>query len=314
MRELTVGVDLGGTKVSAVLLDPGNAVRHRVWHEHAARDYLGCLDVIASAVGECMAVARAHGNVISGVGLSLAAWIGADRCRILRAANLGFSGEDVGNDLARRLRLPVRVDNDGNLTTAAEWWFGSARGRRNFALFTLGTGVGGGVVVDGRLLVGNHGLAGELGHIPLEDNHAACVCGGIGCLETVASGPAVAKAALRRGLTPSETGALTAEDVARQAHRGDPVATDVLTEAGRHVGLAAARLVPVFDPEVIVLGGSLAIGGAPFITQSAALTLAGTACLRDLRAAPPLVTAECGPEAAALGAAAMYLSERKLPN
>jgi glucokinase len=314
MTELTIGVDLGGTKISAVLLDPHNAIRHRVWHKHAARDYLSCLEAIASAVGECRAVARTHNGVISGVGLSLAAWIGPDRRHLLRAANLGSCGEDVRDDLARRLGLPVRVDNDGNLTTVAEWRFGSARGRHDFVLFTLGTGVGGGVVVDGRLVVGNRGLAGELGHIPVQDNHSVCVCGGIGCLETVASGPAVAQAAIRRGLTSSEPGALTAEDVAREAHRGDPCAIDVLTEVGRQVGLAAARLVPVLDPEVIVLAGSLAIGGAPFIAQSATRALADTACLRDLRAAPRLVMAACGPEAAALGAAAMSLGERKLPD
>jgi glucokinase len=191
----------------------------------------------------------------------------------------------------------------------AEVTCGAAQNVRNVALLTLGTGVGGGVVVDGQLLGGAGGLAGELGHVPVADTGPECVCGGTGCLELFASGPALLAAA-RGDLTPQDgtAGPSTPADVVAAATRGDRDARTVLERAGHAVGLAVARFVPVLDPELVLLGGSLAFAGSEVLLPAAREGLRSNLILSDLRTPPRLDLATCGPEAGAVGAAACALA------
>jgi len=166
-------------------------------------------------------------------------------------------------------------------------------------MLTLGTGVGGGIVAAGRLLTGAAGLAGELGHLPAADDGPPCACGGRGCLEIYASGPAVARQAARAkpGSAP-----LTAEDVVAAARAGVPEATRALAGAGEAVGRAVARLVPVLNPDLVLLGGGLAAGATDLVLIPARRALAEATPLSNVVAAPPIRLATCGADAGALGA------------
>ncbi|HEY0717404.1 MAG TPA: ROK family protein, partial [Streptosporangiaceae bacterium] len=238
-----LGVDLGGSTIRAVITGPGG-VLHRSTARHTARGYPAVLALVEQTVTRCR---EALGQLAPGprpvraVGLAVAGWLSADREQLLAAANLGVADVPLRRDLERRLGLPVTVDNDGNAAALAEARAGAGMHARMLVMLTLGTGVGGGIVASGTLLTGAAGLAGELGHLPSAPSAAdgpPCACGGRGCLEVYASGPAVARQAARAANPGTQPAAgpgsppLTAEDVVVAARAGDPACAWVLAAAG----------------------------------------------------------------------------------
>jgi glucokinase len=175
-------------------------------------------------------------------------------------------------------------------------------------MLTLGTGVGGGLVASGTLLHGAAGLAGELGHLPASPDGPPCACGGRGCLEIYASGPAVARQAAmacqaaRAGDARAAAQPITAEDVVAAARAGDPEAAQILAAAGAAVGRAVAQLVPVLNPDLVLLGGGLATGATDLVLIPARRALAEATPLSAVVAPPPVHLAACGADAGALGA------------
>lgn len=203
------GVDLGGSKIAGVLLDDSGAVRGEIWQEHRIAGPDEAVDLIAEVVGELTARdLAAHelsarelpaGNGATGppraltaVGLSVAGWLSRDRREVRTAANLGLAATPLAGLAGARLNCPVLVENDGNAAAFAEYVRGAGQPAEVLMLITLGTGVGGGIVVSGVLAGGSHGLAGEIGHLPIDPAGPACCCGGRGCLELYASGPGLA--------------------------------------------------------------------------------------------------------------------------
>jgi glucokinase len=306
-----IGLDLGGTTVRVVVTGPGG-VLHRATVRHAARGYPAVLALI-DQVGA--AARRAVGpRPVRAAGLAVAGWLSADREQLLAAANLGVANVPLRRDAEQRLGLPVTVDNDGNAAALAEARAGAGRAARMLVMLTLGTGVGGGIVASGRLLAGAAGLAGELGHLPSVDGGPLCACGGRGCLEIYASGPAVARQAARRRPASPGTEPLTAEDVVAAARAGAPEAIQALAAAGEAVGRAVARLVPVLNPDLVLLGGGLAAGATDLILGPARRALAGAPPLSSVVAAPPIRLATCGAGAGALGASYLPdLNDRRTP-
>jgi glucokinase len=292
------GIDIGGTKIAGVLLDEQGAIRAQVWREHHSRGPESALALIESVLAELTGPDRV---AVAAVGLSVAGWLPADRQELLTAANLGIARLPLARLLAQRLGCPVRLENDGNATAYAEYTRGAGRDARMLALFTLGTGVGGAVVADGQLLAGSHGLAGELGHLPVARRGPRCTCGARGCLETVASGPALA----------ARAGAISARHVVAAARAGDPLAGRLLAEAGQALGRAVCLLMAVVDPDLVVLGGSVAAAAGPLILEPARRAIASNYPLLTVTAPVPVVLAQAGPAAAALGAAELARSERK---
>ncbi|MHB1782029.1 MAG: ROK family protein [Acidimicrobiales bacterium] len=297
-----VGADVGGTKIAAALLDGGHGVAHRVWVEHRARSWPELLGALESAVGQCRNVADGLGTSVAALGVAVAGWLSRDRERLVWGANLGARDQAIGPELRRRFGLPVVIENDGNATAVAEHR-AAGTDPRCLVLLTLGTGVGGGVVVDGAPLVGGAGLAGELGHLLVAEQGARCVCGGRGCLELAASGPGIARAA----------GRATSSEVVGLAAAGDPRARWALESAGRAIGVAVARLIPVVDPDLVVLGGSLAHSAADYLLPAARSELERDRPLREVHPAPHLVLGLLGPEAGALGAAELALDSLASP-
>jgi glucokinase len=252
---MRMGVDVGGSSIKWVLLDGDRIVRH------GRR---------ATPVGGPAAVLAAIAELVreqadpSVVGLALPAVIDLDEGTSLLAPNLpgDWAGHPVAPTLRAELGIPVTLCNDARAFTCAEWKLGAARGHRNVVAVTLGTGIGGGIVADGRLVRGPRGRAGELGHVPVERDGLRCGCGAIGCLETVAGARALiraAQAAVADGDAPllAAADALTAETVVDAARRADPAATRIMRRAGEALGSALAALVTALSAEVVVVGGGL---------------------------------------------------------
>ncbi len=235
---------------------------------------------------------------------------------VYTAPNLpAWKQEPLKDRLEQALGVPVWVGNDANLAALGEYRFGAGRGTRHMLFLTLSTGVGGGVICHGRLLLGRQGLAAELGHITLWPEGPRCSCGGRGHLEALASGPALVRRAkealaqhpesLLNGIAP-----LTGEAIAQAARQGDALAQEILAEAGRWVGLALADLCHIFNPERIVLGGGVAQSG-PWLWQALEASLA--AHLMNARYRPAVVPAALGDQAGLLGGLALLEAELPPP-
>jgi glucokinase len=284
----TIGVDIGGSKVAGVLLDDSGIVTRSVWHQHQG----GVVDVVTLIADVVAELSRNEQSPSpTSVGVSIAAWLTVDRLGVTMAANLGLGPEPLTEQLRARLGLPVVLENDGNATAWAEYVRGSGRGARTLVCLALGTGVGGGIVSSGKLVVGGNGLAGELGHLQVETDGAACVCGGSGCLELYASGRAVAGAAA------------SAVDVVIAARAGDAAAVNILALAGRMLGRAIARVVPIVDPDIVLVTGSLAEAARELIIDSAQAELRRCAPLTTVREPVSIRLGSCGRDAAAVGVA-----------
>jgi fructokinase len=249
---MRIGIDLGGTKIEGLALDAGGVelVRRRV---ATPRSYAATVDAIATLVGDIERDVGARGTV--GIGIPGA----ITPAGVVKNANSTWlNGEPLGDALAARLERPVRLMNDANCFALSEATDGAGAGADVVFGIILGTGVGGGIVVDGRCLVGPNLVAGEWGHNPLpwmtpeEYPGPACYCGRRGCIETFLSGPAFEREHLAR------TGiATSSREIVRAARHGDPAACASLTVYhGRHAR-ALASLINVLDPDVIVLGGGM---------------------------------------------------------
>jgi glucokinase len=334
------GVDLGGSKIAAVLLDESGAVRGELWQEHRIDGPDEAVGLIADVVGELVsrelaaspipAGQMAGGQMTSGecpagtptaagsrgltsVGLAVAGWLSRDRQDVRTAVNLGITATPLARLVQARLNCPVLVENDGNAAAFAEFARGAGQGAQVLLLITLGTGVGGGIVVSGTLAGGSHGLAGELGHIPVDRDGPVCCCGGRGCLELYASGTAVmTQARLRAGqpdgaailaLAAGQPGQITPREVVQAAAGGDACAAGLLAAAGRAVGQAVAVVMPVLDPDLVVLTGSLARSAGDLILLPARQELARAHTLQAVLTPVPIMLGQTGPAAAALGAA-----------
>jgi glucokinase len=267
-------------------------------------------ELLATIVATAGALAMRATDPVRAVGVGLPSSIRRPSGRVASSVNVALEGVVVEDELARRIGRPVVADNDGNLAALAEARAGAARGAAVAVMLTLGTGVGGGVVVDGRIMRGAHGTGAELGHLVVDPDGPPCPgrCPSRGCLEAVASGTAVGLAgaaaaaadpggALGRA---AARGEVTARVVGALAAEGDPGALAVLGRAGRGLGVGLASLANVFDPEVFVIGGGAAALGAPLLgpaeDEMRARALAP-------HAGVPLRRAVLGAEAGVLGAA-----------
>ncbi len=248
---LWVGVDLGGNNLRAAVVDDRLTVRVRIRRPTGERAVDGVLRALEEAVEH---LGRSAEGPIAGVGLGFAGLVDSRRGRVVEAPNFpGWEGVPIGPLLEDRLGVPVHVENDVNAIAAGEHRLGAARGLRDALVLTLGTGVGGGLVLGGRLRRGPDGTAGEVGHMPVFPGGRRCTCGGTGCLEVYASATAV-EAACRR-VRPDLAGG---SEFSRAARAGDPTLRRIFARAGRAVGIVVAGLVNVLNLEMLVVGGGLA--------------------------------------------------------
>lgn len=314
---LAVGVDVGGTKVLSGVVDGAWEVR---WSEERPTVTDSEEGLLAQIEMQVEAALEAAAGPVAAIGLGIPATIDRRTGVAIFAPNAPLDHAPVRERFEARFGLPVTVDNDANAAVWAEHVAGAARGVDDVVALTLGTGVGGGVILDGRLLRGATGAAGELGHMVVALDGPDCPggCPGKGCLEAVASGTALGLIARvearraphgalgRRAATLGGPDAVTSRDVVELAMDGDDAASALVRELGRRVGYACVGLVNVFDPAVIVLGGGLASAAGDLILAPVREVIAA-------RALPPgrdtvrVVAARFGAEAGMVGAGALAL-------
>lgn len=307
----TIGVDMGGTKLLAGAVDSGLSVHHRAQRNINRLDQSYLLDVVVDAVEETR---EGAGGEIVAVGFGIPSLIDQRTGMAVVAVNLNLRDIMFADVMAERLGLPVFVDNDANLAALAEHRAGAARGCNEAVMLTIGTGIGGGLIVRGELYRGAIGAAGELGHVVIDMNGPPCQgnCPNHGCVEALASGTALAREALRiaRERPDSALGRAHAEGrelvgplVTELAHDGDAAAIEALALIGRNLGVAIASFVNIFNPEVVVIGGGVMGAGelllGPVRAEVAARVLPPS---RDL---VEIVPAAFGVEAGMIGAAAL---------
>jgi glucokinase len=270
-----LGIDIGGTNIVAGLVAEDGSKMLGSRSEPTAPDQ-GADLVIERIVAMAKAtMAEGHAEEpkaeILGVGIGCPGPLNRKSGIVLLTPNLGWVNMPVRDRLAERLGLAAELDNDANCAMAGEWWIGAARGARNAVAFTLGTGIGGGIVIDGKLLHGASDVAGEIGHITIETNGRRCGCGNDGCLEAYASGPAIA----RRTVEALEAGAdsavrlvvgddlkkVTAQTVYQAAATGDPLALEVVRDTAKYLGVGVANLINILNPEVVVISGGVTHAG-----------------------------------------------------
>ncbi|WP_274630499.1 ROK family protein [Arvimicrobium flavum] len=309
---LAIGLDLGGTQLRAALVSRSGEVLKRTAVATAAsagpEAVVGQLAEVAREIAEGVALAE-----IAGVGISAPGPLDAVNGRIIWAPTLaGFRDVPIAALLAQRLGLPVRLENDGIAAALGEWRFGAGRALSNLAYVTVSTGIGGGVVCDGRVLRGRRGMAGHVGHMTIVEDGDICSCGNSGCWEAYASGTAFTRRARLRATDAADTllgedmEAIDARRVFEAAARGDPLAGELVAEEADYLGIGIANLLHLYSPDIVIIGGGMANGfgemqeGIARRVQRSAMP-----AFRDV----PVVRAELGDNSGLIGAAAMVFGE-----
>jgi glucokinase len=276
-EEWVIGVDIGGTNtvVGVVPSEGGEPEATRSLPTRPGRGANVVVQDVVRMAGEVMEEALAeHGgdrDRIVGVGIGCPGPLDLERGLVISTPNLGWANYPIRDRIAEGIGLPAALDNDANCATLGEWWCGAGRGVDHLAGVTLGTGIGGGLILDGRLVRGACGTAGEFGHTTIDFNGRRCACGNYGCLEAYASGPNIAARA-REGieagyrsaivdLVEGDLSRITAVTVYDALLLGDRHAHEVMLETSKVLGAGIANIVNVFNPEMVVIVGGVTRAG-----------------------------------------------------
>lgn len=307
-----IGIDAGGTKLLGGVVDEGLVVHHRVHRTWRGDDRAETLDIFVGSVEEV----RAAAPDVTAVGFGIPALVESQSGVARWSTHLPLADVRFRDVMSERLGLPVVVDNDANAALLAEARFGAARDVSNAVLVALGTGIGSGLLLDGRIYRGARGLGAEIGHMVIDLHGPDCQgeCPGRGCLEVMASGSTIgregrAAAAVRPGSALAQRLAadqeITGGIVTELAHAGDSASVEVLAQIGRRLGYGLVGVVNVFNPELIVIGGG-AVAAGDLLLDPAREVVAERA-LPPVREMVSIVPAEFGDESGMLGAALLAL-------
>lgn len=287
-----IGVDVGGTKTLAAVVDREGEIEQQVVRstDVSSQDaLLAGLDAIVEELRE--------GREIAALGFGIPSRVDQRTGRAVASVNIPLADVDFRDRMRDRHGLPVGIDNDANAATIGEWQAGAAKGARHVVMLTLGTGVGGGLILDGRPFRGATGVGAELGHIVIGIDGPPCGCGGHGHLESYASGR-VADAAARRLYGRGSDG----HELVERGKKGEAEAVEALAEIGRHLGAGIASLVNVFEPELVVVGGGFGSSAGDLLLGPAREVLAVEG-LEPARDTVRIVQAQLGFHAGVIGAA-----------
>ncbi len=312
LRRCAVGVDLGGTKIETALVDAEGKIlnsRRRATNAESGPDSI--LQAVIEAVRE---ITRAPAARVLSVGIGVAGQVDSASGIVRAAPNLGWHDVPMGAKLSAELETPVHVTNDVRAATWGEWRHGAGKAMRDIVCVFVGTGIGGGVIIGGKMIEGHTNTAGEIGHTPLVFGGRKCTCPGSGCLEAYAGGWAIAERA-RDAARGDEVGArallkeagglekITASDVGALARKGDPLAMRLMADTAEYLSAGIAGLINAFNPETIIFGGGVIEGNPEIVEQveKAARKRALSAAVNGLT----FVKALLGNDAGVVGAAAL---------
>ncbi len=263
----TVGIDIGGTKIASALVDQHGKLLREKRVPTPANDSAALTQTVVDLIRE-----MSEGHKVIGAGVAAAGFIDAEQANIVYAPNLSWRNEPLKARLESQLDIPVVIENDANAAGWAEYRFGVGQGTKHMVMLTIGTGVGGAVIADSRLLRGGFGIAAELGHMRVVPGGRLCGCGQNGCLESYGSGTALLKSAkeLANSSLPlgsrlrelqEASGELTGNEVYTAILERDPGALGLLSDLGAWIGQAIASLTAILDPEMVVIGGGVSASG-----------------------------------------------------
>jgi glucokinase len=308
-----IGIDIGGTKVAGGVVDADGTVVARARRDTPHRSTSPTVventivDVVSELIDTC-------GDDVVAVGIGAAGFVAADRATVVFAPHLSWRDEPLEANLQRRVPVPISVDNDANAAAWAEWRFGAAQGESHVVMVNLGTGIGGAIVMDGQIMRGRYGIAGEFGHMQVVPGGQRCECGNKGCWEQYASGNALVREARSMmtanspmatdllALAEGDPSSLTGPMITEAARDGDPTATELLGEIGQWLGVGIANLAAAFDPGIFVIGGGVSAAG-DLLLEPARTTFRRHLTGRGYRPEARIVAAALGNEAGLIGAA-----------
>jgi glucokinase len=273
-----IGVDLGGTNIvaGAMPLDGSREIAMRTTPTQAEGGAGSVVErivgMIEQVVAQTIAETGAERSDFLGVGVGSPGPLDRENGIVIVSPNLGWKNFPLRDEIAKRVKLESTLDNDANCATLGEFWCGAAVGGRNVVGVTLGTGIGGGLILEGKLYHGASDVAGEIGHTTIDSTGRRCKCGNYGCLEAYASGPAIADRAREAlsgdegesiilGMVGGDPKRITAQTVYEAAKRGDATAREVVRETARFLGAGVANLLNIFNPDVVVLAGGVTQAG-----------------------------------------------------
>jgi len=306
---LSIGIDIGGTKVAAGVVDEQGTILDRQLSPTPSHSPQAVEDAIVQVVAELRSRYR-----VDTVGIGAAGWVDNEQAVVRFSPHLAWRSEPLKARLAHRIDLPLIVDNDANAAAWAEYRFGAGRGSSVMVCITLGTGIGGGLVINGQLFRGTYGMAGEWGHMISVPGGHWCECGNRGCWEQYASGNALVREARALARTNSPTAhrllqmvggdadQITGPSVTAAAIQGEPNSVELLADVGSWLGRGIADLAAALDPEVVVIGGGVSAAGDLLLVpaqQAFSRTLTG----RGFREEARLVLAHFRNDAGLVGAA-----------
>lgn len=268
MKKYGFGVDVGGTTIKMGFFETSGALLDK-WEIKTNKENNGdsILSDIAKAVDNKLAQEGISKSEVQGIGIGVPGPVRSDGV-VNVCVNLGWGVIDVATELGNLTGLPIKVGNDANVAALGEMWQGGAKGCKDVIVVTLGTGVGGGIIVDGKIVAGHDGAGGEIGHITVNnDEIEPCNCGQYGCLEQYTSATGIVRMAKRKlAKSSAETSLrsfkeLTAKDIFDEAKAGDAIAGELVDEVGSILGSALSNMACVVNPEIIVIGGGVSKAG-----------------------------------------------------
>jgi len=317
MKKYAIGIDLGGTYTKLALVDKSGRLFHRA--KLSTTDYdtkEALLKAISYKIKRILKKGHINSRDLRGIGIGVPGPVDFKRGLIYYLTNVpGWKNVRLKKDLEARFKVPVLIDNDVNLMALGEHRFGAGRGARNLVCITLGTGVGGGIIIDGRLYRGSSSVAGEIGHMPLRETGQRCNCGSFGCFERYVSNSFIVGEIKRRikagehtsikRLVNGNLSLVTPEVVSYASKRNDKLAIALWQEIGKRVGIVLSGVINLLNPEKVIIGGGLANAGK-FLFEA----IRDTVTERTLpihKRTVKIIKAKLGADAGIVGAAALFL-------
>jgi glucokinase len=317
--ELALGIDIGGTKILTAVADAqGRMLSGDYSRTRAEEGVQAVVSSVLESAGRSLEQAHISAAELSAIGIGAAGLSNPETGILFTSPNLpGWEDVPLRDIVEREFGRKAFLINDANAAALGELYFGAARGARNFVYITIGTGIGGGIIIDGKIYTGSAGIAGEVGHMVVDDDGAQCNCGSRGCWETLASGTAMereARGAIERGAQTSilkyadgKIENIGAKAIEKAARAGDKLANELISRTAYYLGVGLANLINIFNPELIVIGGGLSNIGDMLLTP--AFHEAERRAFKQAYGGVRFARAELGANSSVLGAAAFALGE-----